>query len=43
MKYALEFGAMISYKRERIALFDPWNWPIFTYMIPLFILFLFVF
>ncbi|CAD8199881.1 unnamed protein product [Paramecium octaurelia] len=38
MKYALEYGAMIAYKRERIGLFERWNWPIYTYLIPMLIL-----
>lgn len=42
LKYALEYGALISYKRERIALFDKWEWPIYTYLIPLLIIFLII-
>lgn len=38
MKYALELGAMIAFKKERISLFDPWKIPIYLYLIPLLIL-----
>lgn len=40
LKYVLEYGAMVSFKKERIGLFDKWEWPIYMYMIPLLILLL---
>ncbi|CAD8113281.1 unnamed protein product [Paramecium sonneborni] len=42
LKYALEYGAMIAYKKERIGLFERWEWPIYTYLIPLLILILLI-
>ncbi|CAD8083111.1 unnamed protein product [Paramecium primaurelia] len=38
MKYILEYGAMIVYKKERISLIEQWQWPIYIYLIPLLIL-----
>ncbi|CAD8194817.1 unnamed protein product [Paramecium octaurelia] len=38
IKYALEYGAIMAYKKERISLFEKWQWPISIYLIPLIIL-----